>query len=108
MANIESHPAEKLVSGPTSCNSVFVACHGLFSSIYRGGELRTLLKRIPPNNFDSHREIDGIGPVGDRCANGFVECGFDFSSNRIVKVISSMLCVSTHKTCSKNIFFQWL
>ena len=50
-------------------------------------------KRIPPNNFDFDRattrrtsckrgklskEIDGIGAVGDRCANGFVECGFDF------------------------------
>ena len=50
-------------------------------------------KRIPPNNFDFDQattrrtsckrgklseEIDGIGAVGDRCANGFVECGFDF------------------------------
>ena len=35
------------------------------------------LKRIPPNNFDSHHKIDGTNSVGDHTANGFVECGFD-------------------------------
>ena len=35
------------------------------------------LKRIPPNNFDSHHKIDGTDSVGDHTANGFVECGFD-------------------------------